>query len=108
MSRPNDNGPEVTTPQGRADTSLATKTTNTKRVARRRRRPPQAYASLFAPDARRVRWMLTFICPHCKLGHRALADTEEEAHGYRPRVACGRLVFIRVARTYRGGRGAKV
>jgi hypothetical protein len=103
MAPPNENGPEVTTPQGRPEPASLTT-----RVARRRRRPPQAYASLFAPDARRTRWMLTFICPHCKRGHRALALTEEIARVLRPRGACGRIVRIRVARTYRGGSVEKV
>lgn len=81
-------------------------TTTSTSVVRRRRRPPNAFASLFAPDGRRQLWMLTYICPHCKAGHRALARSEENAHVLRPRGACGRLVVIRVARTYRGREAA--
>lgn len=101
MSRPNENGPEVTTPQGRPDASLATKTDNTDRISRRRY-VPRAFASIYAPDARRRRWLVVYICPRCKFGHRALADSEQEAEGLRPRGACGRRVVITVARTYRG------
>jgi len=78
------------------------------KTSRRRRYLPRAYASLFAPDGRRKRWMLTFICPRCGFGHRALATTEEQARQLRPRGACGRMVRIKVARTYRGGPGAKL
>ncbi|OLT12207.1 hypothetical protein BJF79_22755 [Actinomadura sp. CNU-125] len=67
-----------------------------------RRRAPRAYASLFAPDGRRRRWMLTYVCPHCGFGHRALARSEQAARMLLTRGACGRLVVIRIARTYRG------
>jgi hypothetical protein len=110
---PNENGPrEDTTPrEGRSDDQVAatataalmiTPSSDKVRRIRRRRKPPTAYASVFAPDARRNRWLITFLCPVCRFGHRALAATEDEANGLRPRAACGRRVEIHVARTYRG------
>jgi hypothetical protein len=107
MAPTNENGPEVTTPQGRPeDASLATKTSTEDRVSRRRR-SPMAYASLFAPHPGRARWLITYVCPHCKHGHRALAATEALARVRRPLCPVyGRRVRVRVARTYRGSAGA--
>lgn len=90
------------------DSRRSNEQVTTTKPQRSRRRAPQAFASLFAPDGRRRLWMLTFVCPHCGFGHRALARSEEGARVLRPRGACGRIVRIRVARTYRGGSVAKV
>lgn len=61
---------------------------------------PVTYASLFAPSGRRRLWWLTYVCPACGSGHFGRSTTSD-ASGVR-RSACGRLIYVKVARTYRG------
>ena len=68
----------------------------------RRRRLPVVHASVFAPCAGRTWWWLSYVCPHCKLGHFGRARTEGQASGPRRTRWCGRLVVVKVARVYRG------
>jgi hypothetical protein len=108
MAPTNENGPEVTTPQSRSEDASANQTKSSPRVSRRRR-APQAYASLFAPHPGRANWLITYVCPWCRHGHRALAVTEALARVRRPTCPVyGRRVRVRVARTYRGGNVEKV
>lgn len=66
------------------------------------RRPPVAFASLYAPAGRRTMWWYTIRCPHCGAGHFGRVRDQEGARGVR-RAGCGRLVWVKVARTYRPG-----
>ena len=66
------------------------------------RRPPAAFASLYAPAGRRTMWWLAYRCPHCGAGHFGRVRDQEDARGVR-RAGCGRLVWVKVARTYRPG-----
>lgn len=64
-------------------------------------RHPAAYVSLFAPAGRRRMWWFTFICAHCSNGHFGRVRDAESVEGLR-RAGCGRLVWLVVAKTYRG------
>lgn len=66
------------------------------------RRPPAAFASLYAPAGRRTMWWLAIRCPHCGAVHLGRVRDQEDARGVR-RAGCGRLVWVKVARTYRPG-----
>ena len=65
------------------------------------RRYPVVYASLYAPAGRRTRWWAAYVCAHCGAGHFARLADERDASGVR-RSGCGRLLWLVVARTYRG------
>lgn len=99
--------PPGTTRKNRPTSSVAATATITEPMIRQGSDGRQAIrriapASLFEPDGHRKRWMITFICPACGYGHRALAESEQAARTLRPRGACGRRVVLRIARTYRG------
>lgn len=64
-------------------------------------RHPAAYVSLYAPYGRRRMWWFTFVCPTCSFGHFGRVADEESVEGLR-RAGCGRLVWLIVARVYRG------
>ncbi|MFI9846503.1 hypothetical protein ACIHFD_56440 [Nonomuraea sp. NPDC051941] len=64
-------------------------------------RHPAAYVSLYAPYGRRRLWWFAFVCPACSYGHFGRVRDEDSAEGLR-RAGCGRLVWLVVARTYRG------
>lgn len=64
-------------------------------------RHPAAYVSLYAPYGRRRMWWFTFVCPTCSFGHFGRVADEESVEGLR-RAGCGRLVWLVVARVYRG------
>ncbi|MBG0818202.1 hypothetical protein [Planomonospora sp. ID82291] len=64
-------------------------------------RHPVAYASLYAPAGRRRCWWFAYVCCHCGFGHFGRVRDENTVEGVR-RSGCGRLVWIIVARTYRG------
>ena len=66
------------------------------------RRPPVAYASLYAPAGRRTMWWLAYRCPHCGAGHFGRVRDQQSASGVR-RAGCGRLTLVKIARTYRPG-----
>ena len=66
------------------------------------RRPPAAFASLYAPAGRRTMWWLAIRCPHCGAGHFGRVRDQEDARGVR-RAGCGRLITVVIARTYRPG-----
>lgn len=66
------------------------------------RRHPVAYASLYAPSGRRHWWWLAYRCPHCRAGHFGRVRDRQSASGVR-RAGCGRLVWVKIARTYRAG-----
>lgn len=61
---------------------------------------PTAFASLLAPCARRRRWAVSYRCPRCGGSHLGYSHTGNAA-GLR-RSGCGRLVWIVIARIYRG------
>jgi hypothetical protein len=67
---------------------------------RRRRTPPNAYASVYAPDATRALWHVAYKCPFCARHHFGRARTEAEVTGVRT-SRCGRLVTVVAARVYR-------
>lgn len=64
-------------------------------------RHPAAYVSLYAPHGRRRLWWFAYLCAHCGYGHFGRVSDEASVEGLR-RSGCGRLVWIVVARTYRG------
>ena len=64
-------------------------------------RHPAAFASAFAPCARRRRWALAYACPHC--GGHHLGYTYIPPRGGLRRSGCGRLVWLVIARRYRAG-----
>lgn len=65
------------------------------------RRYPVAYASLYAPAGRRRMWWFAYVCPRCGAGHFGRVANETAVTGVR-RSGCGRLIWLVVARTYRG------
>lgn len=71
-------------------------------AAGQRPEPPTVYASAFAPCAGRKLWGLTFICAWCGAGQFGRARTEAKLAGTRRTRCCGRLVLVKVARTYPG------
>ncbi|MEV7007542.1 hypothetical protein [Streptosporangium sp. NPDC051022] len=64
-------------------------------------RHPAAYVSLYSPYGRRRMWWVAYRCPWCNFGHFGRVHSEESVEGIR-RSGCGRLVWLVVARTYRG------
>jgi hypothetical protein len=54
---------------------------------------PFAYASVWPPSARRLRWLGVYQCPHCGQGHVALGVSEDDLTGPR-RAGCGRRVDL--------------
>lgn len=64
-------------------------------------RYPPAFASVYAPCVGRAQWLAVYQCPHCHAGHSGRARRFEDLPGLR-RSRCGRLVWLVVARTYRG------
>jgi len=63
---------------------------------------PAAFASVYAPCASRARWLVVYVCPHCKLGHGGYAHELEKIPGKR-RARCGPRVWLIVARRYTAG-----
>lgn len=61
---------------------------------------PVAFASAFAPCARRRRWAISYRCPRCGGSHLGYSP-DENAGGLR-RSGCGRLVWLVIARRYGG------
>jgi hypothetical protein len=106
MPYPEKGRPRVAEPGDRLNaqvTATVTKTSVTRRDDSRR--VPLARASLFAPDGvRRTRWAITYLCPVCGFGH--LGRSREAWAGVIRRSACGRLILVVVARTYRGHSGS--
>lgn len=72
--------------------------------APRQRRLPLANASLYEPAAGRTWWWISLRCPHCGSVHLGRVREEEQAGGPR-RTGCGRKVWVKVRRTYRGYSG---
>lgn len=72
----------------------------------RPRRYKVARISLYAPSGRRTCWWAAYLCPYCGGGHFARLRSEVDARGVR-RSACGRLLWLVVARTYHGKRAAR-
>ncbi|GIL29928.1 hypothetical protein [Actinocatenispora comari] len=64
---------------------------------------PVAYASAWAPSARRTRWVVVTRCPFCGAGHVSYAHEIERAGGLRrPGCRPGARYWVAVARTYTG------
>lgn len=66
-----------------------------------KRKPPVAFASVYAPDDSRAWWHLAFRCPACEGWHFGRTRDESKVTGPR-RTRCGRTVIVKAARTYRG------
>jgi hypothetical protein len=106
MTDRDDSGPGAVTPQGRpADRVAAAKQQRSfaviLRQGRRRRRYPLASASLYEPSCERTWWWISCRCPWCGSVHLHRVRREEDAEGVR-RTGCGRKVFVKVRRVYRG------
>jgi len=76
-----------------------------KRSRGQRTEAPKVFASAFAPCPGRELWALSYICPWCGFGHFGRARTEAKLVGKRRTRCCGRLVFVKIAKAYRGGIG---
>lgn len=61
---------------------------------------PKAFASHFYPTAQRRQHWITFLCPRCGGSHFGRSATEFQ-DGPR-RAGCGRKVWVKIARRYRG------
>lgn len=94
----------VATPTGAGNDQKAAE--DTARVQRaplnfERNRVPSAFASQYPPDGSgRGCWWISYRCPHCEASHLGRAPHRIET-GLR-RARCGRLVWMVIARTYRG------
>lgn len=74
----------------------------------RRRKPGlkryvTAFASAYAPTARRHQWLIVVRCPFCGSGHRHLSPNKPELSGvHRPGCRPGAAYWVVVARQYAG------
>lgn len=69
--------------------------------AGKRGRPPLASASLYEPTRTRTWWWISVRCPWCGSVHLHRVRQESQAEGPR-RTGCGRRVWVKIRRTYRG------
>lgn len=94
------------TPRGRprqvtASHANSATTTGASNHRNRRKRPPIAPASVFAPDGRRRLWHFTYPCRVCGSYNFGRSRTLAGVTGLR-RATCGHLVSVAIFRTYAG------
>jgi hypothetical protein len=94
-------GPQVTTPEAADAVSAAAKATSTIKVTRalRRKRPPLAPASVYAPQGRRRHWWYCYPCRICATWHFGRARDLDQVADVR-RAGCGHQVQVMAARIY--------